>query len=97
VDSLERAARRAPDAPRYSYVYALALQATDRSDQAMAELARAHDRHPDSLDIVVALATLHRDRGEIEPALVYARKWQRLASRDPRAMQLVEELERRLR
>jgi len=97
VDSLERAARLAPDAPRYSYVYALALQATDRSDQAMAELARAHDRHPDSLNIVVALATLHRDRGEIEPALVYARKWQRLASRDPRAMQLVEELERRLR
>jgi Tfp pilus assembly protein PilF len=95
VESLERATRLAPDAPRYSYVYALALQSTDRSDQAMAELARAHDLHPAYLDIVVALATLHRDRGEVEPALTYARKWQQLAPRDPRAMQLMAELERR--
>ena len=95
--SLERGARLAPDAPRYSYAYALALQSVSRADQAVAELARAHDRHPGDLDIVVALATLHRDRGEIEPALTYARKWQRLAPRDPRATQLIEVLEASVR
>jgi Tfp pilus assembly protein PilF len=92
VASLERAAQLAPDAPRYSYAYALALQSLDRPDRAVAELARAHDRHPGDLDIVIALATLHRDRGEIGPALTYARKWQKLAPRDPRATRLIEAL-----
>jgi tetratricopeptide (TPR) repeat protein len=94
VASLARAAELAPDAARYAYVYGVALHSTGRTDRALAVLTRAHDRHPGDVEILVALSTINRDRGARDAARAYARTLLEVAPEDPRARQLLEELER---
>ncbi len=89
---LREAAELAEDQPRYAYVYALALQGAGESAQAINVLARAHERHRGNRDILVALASMHRDRGEHERARRYAEMLADRFPQDQGARALLDEL-----
>ena len=74
VEALERAARFSPDNARYVYVYAVALNSTGKAKLAIMVLQGAHNRFPDNTDILSALATFHRDTGNLDAARIYADK-----------------------
>lgn len=90
--ALARAAELAPENARYGYVYAVALQSSGRLAQALEVLEGAYQRHPRDLDILSALATFHRDQGNRQAALRYARELQSLMPSNPAAARLVQEL-----
>ncbi|MGH7389193.1 MAG: hypothetical protein ACREM3_07000 [Candidatus Rokuibacteriota bacterium] len=92
--ALGRAAELAPSSARYAYVHGLALNSTGAGDRALAMLRAAHDRHPGDPDLLVALATLSRDRGARVAARAYARKLLQVAPEPPEARQLSRELDR---
>jgi len=93
LDALKAAATRAPDQPRFAYVYAVALHGAGRVDRALGVLEASHSLHPTDRDILVALATLHRDAGRPAQALRWARELAATAPEDPRAGPLVRSLE----
>jgi Flp pilus assembly protein TadD len=95
LDLLRRASELAPDNARYSYVYAVALNSTGASRQAMAVLDEVHRQHPTDRDVLMALVSIARDTGDFATALRHARE---LAALDPADIQLramVSDLEKR--
>ena len=72
LEQLRRAHDLAPRHLRNGYVLALALNAAGESDQAIAMLERALARFGGHRVLLVALATFHRQRGELAAALGYA-------------------------
>ena len=91
--SLGEASRLAPDDRRFAFVYAVALNSAGRSSEAIDVLSDALDRAPWDRDLLVGLATFHRDRGELRQALEYARQLFEAWPEDEAARQLVAELE----
>jgi len=85
---LEGAARSAPEVARFSYVYAIALNSGGQADQALNVLSSAHERHPTDRDILFALVTINRDRGNIALARDYAGKLKALLPDDAAVDQL---------
>ncbi len=69
---LRKAALLAPENAQYHYAYGIALNSLEMSEQAVSVLKRASNRHPYDRDLLLSLATIHRDRGEFEKALRYA-------------------------
>jgi Flp pilus assembly protein TadD len=94
LEPLARAAEVAPERARYAYVYAVALHDTGQPDRALAALRAAHTRHPGDRDVLIALATISRDRGDREGAMGWAHALRDLDPQDPGARRLVAELER---
>ena len=94
LEELARAAELAPGDPQLAYVYAIGLHSTGETDQALAVLRRAHERSSAVRPLLVALATLSRDRGRLGEAQRWARKLLELSPDDPAARRLVAELER---
>jgi Flp pilus assembly protein TadD len=90
--ALSRAAELAPSSARYAYVYGVALNSNGAGDRALTVLRKAHERHPGDPDILVALATISRDRGALEAARAYARKLLQTVPELPEARQLAHEL-----
>ncbi|MFO1128651.1 MAG: cytochrome c3 family protein [Rhodospirillales bacterium] len=84
-----RAATLDPATARYTYVYAIALNAADRRDEAIAALEANHARHPGDRDTLYALVTINRDAGRTTAAVTWAEK---LAAVDPSARPLVDQL-----
>ncbi|HXA21476.1 MAG TPA: multiheme c-type cytochrome [Acetobacteraceae bacterium] len=82
---LRQASELAPDNVRYAYVYAIALNSTGATDQAMTLLERTHRQHPADTDVLVALVSIARDSGDLSTALRYARE---LAGLHPADMQI---------
>ncbi|UCE85699.1 MAG: tetratricopeptide repeat protein [Deltaproteobacteria bacterium] len=93
LDALARAAALAPDRTRYAYVYGVALHSSDQGERALSVLAQAHARRPGDRDLLVGLATISRERGDLVAALGYARKLAALAPDDPGARAFVVQLE----
>jgi predicted Zn-dependent protease len=89
---LENAAVLVPDAPRYGYVYAVALNSAGQGAQAIDSLKKLHERFPGDADVLAALATYSRDAGQLSAALDYARKLVAVAPGDPGAEKLLAEL-----
>jgi hypothetical protein len=56
-------------------------------------LKTAHDRHPGDPDILIALATINRDRGARGPARDYVQKLLQVAPELPEARRLASELD----
>jgi Flp pilus assembly protein TadD len=71
LEELSRAVKLAPENARYAYVYGIALHSAGQSETAVAVLQSAHQRHANDQEILFALATINRDRGN----LAKARKW----------------------
>ena len=90
---LQEAATLAPDAPRYGYVYAVALNSVGQGAKAIEVLRKLHERFPGDADILGALATYSRDAGDLPAALAYARKLVIVAPGDPGAKQLLSQLQ----
>jgi predicted CXXCH cytochrome family protein len=88
-----RAAELAPDSAQYRYVYGVALNSAGRTDEALEYLADAHERFPGHAPTLLALATMHRDAGDLETAAEFARRLTRLTPADPDARALLRALE----
>lgn len=94
---LRRAAELMPEEPRYAYVYGVALQGHRDLEKSLRVLREANARHPYDEDILIALVTTHRDLGNVDEALPYARRLAELNPSDPSLRQLVSQLEARAR
>ncbi len=92
VASFKRAAELAPDSARYTYVYAVSLHSVGKPEAAIKELQQAHDRHPNHLEILVALITIHRAQGDRKTAILYAEKLAALNPEDQAVQQLLSQL-----
>jgi len=92
--ALRRAAELAPQTPRFSYVYAIALHSTGKPDEAIARLEETWRRHPADREILQALATILRDRGSLGRARFFARKLLELDPGNPAYRRLLLSLDR---
>jgi tetratricopeptide (TPR) repeat protein len=92
IDELRAAATADPETPRYAYVYAMGLHAVGRADAALDVLREIHRRFSGERDALFALATMSRDKGEVEEALAYATKLSAVVPHDPGVAQLVAQL-----
>ena len=89
---LKRASILRPEEPRFAYAYAIGLHSTGDAAGAVSVLEGALATHPYSSDILVALVTIQRDRGEREEALRHAETLVRFWPRDPSYAQLYQGL-----
>lgn len=78
LDELELATTQEPANARFSYVYAVALHSTGKSDAAIKRLVRTLAAHPNDRDIIEALASFHSARGESAAANRYAERLRKL-------------------
>lgn len=92
IKFLDRATFLKPDDPRFSYVYAVALNSMGGPQAALLVLEQTHNRHPRNKNILVALTTIHRDEGSREWARMYATRLVAVAPQDQMARQLLDEL-----
>ncbi len=90
---LREASELAPGNGRCAYVYAIALNSTGASAQAMALLEHAHRQHPTDRDVLVALVSIARDTADLATALVHARELATLSPTDMQLRMLVLDLE----
>ena len=95
LDLLRRASELAPDNARYAYVYAVALNSTGASGQAMMVLDQAHRQHPTDRDVLMALVSIARDTGNFATALRHARELVTLDPADTGLQALVSDLEKK--
>lgn len=95
LDLLRRASELAPDNTRYAYVYAVALNSTGASGQAMTVLDEAHRQHLMDRDVLMALVSIARDTGDFATALRHARELAALDPADAQLRALVLGLEKR--
>ncbi len=93
LQSLQQAHELAPNDTRYAYVYAVALQSAGKLPQAIGILEQMLSINPADLDVLFALVTFNRDAGNMEQALVYAKKLQVLAPGNPAIERLIQELQ----
>jgi predicted Zn-dependent protease len=95
LNQLRQTSALAPDNARYAYVHTIALNSTGAAAQAIALLERTHWHHPADRDVLVALVSLARDRGEGEAALRDARGLAELFPAGPQFAATVQEFEKR--
>ena len=91
--SLARGAELSPGVARYAYVYAVALHGAGRFAEAIATLEQVHRLHPLEREPLIALASFHRDAGDLDSAARWARRLIEIAPGDPDAQQLLQQLE----
>ena len=94
LDLFAKAAQLQSGTSRYAYVYAVALHSYGEVDKAIAVLKKAHDARPADRDILMALITFHRDKGDVSSAMVYADKLVQLSPGDGQAIALRSSLNR---
>ena len=75
---LERAARAAPENPRYAYVQAIALHEAKQSRAALGVLEKALDRFPNDRSLLGALAEYSNELGDAGRARRYRERLDRL-------------------
>jgi predicted CXXCH cytochrome family protein len=75
-----RATKLDPGNARFAYVYGVALYSSGHAPQAIALLTKANAAHPDDTDILQALASWYRERGEAEKAKPYVERLRTLAA-----------------
>jgi Flp pilus assembly protein TadD len=92
---LRRAHELAPDNARYAYVYAIALNSTGIAGQALAILEEAHRKHPADRNILMALVSIARDKGDFAAALSHARELLTLDPGNAQLQAVVSELEKK--
>jgi len=90
---LAKAAALQPDTARYGYVYAVALNSTGRPDQAIAVLRQAHQRRPADRQVLEALISFERDKGDLPSAIAYAKQLVELMPDDPNAKAMLAQLQ----
>ena len=94
LDLLRRAHELAPDNARYAYVYAVALNSTG-APRSNGAAGAAHQQHPADRDVLMALVSIARDKGDFATALRHARELVTLDPADAQLRALVSDLEKR--
>ncbi len=84
-----------PDNARYAYVYAVALNSSGAAGEAMALLEQTHRQHPADRDVLMALVSFARDKGDFAAALRHARELLTLDPGNAQLQALVAELEKK--
>jgi Flp pilus assembly protein TadD len=92
LEHLQRAVTLNPEGSRFAYVYAVALDAAGTTDKAVVVLEKHYRRHPDDRDTLYALVRFNRQLGRFQAAADYAKRFQELASDDPRSRGLQDGL-----
>ena len=95
--ALAKAVEFAPEDPRFSYVYGVALHDTGQQPNAIEVLTSALTRHPYDRDILWVLATYEIEARDYASAIVHAELLSRLEPGRPDVTQLLEDLKRRSR
>src|SRR5262249_41909498 len=94
---LRRASELAPENVRYAYVYPVALNSSGAAGEALALLEETHRQHPADRDILMALISFARDKGDFAVALGHARELLTFDPGNTQLQALVTELERKAR
>jgi Tfp pilus assembly protein PilF len=89
---LAKAATLQPGNARYSYVYAIALRSNGLVAHAIKILEQTHKRRPADRDVLKALITFERDKGNMALAATYAEQLVQLVPGDPQAEALRDSL-----
>ena len=77
---LAKAAKLDPASARFAYVYGVALHSAGRVDESIETLVKAGAKHPADTDILEALASFYRDRGNDAEARRYAQQLRAVAA-----------------
>jgi tetratricopeptide (TPR) repeat protein len=83
IESLQRGATLAPEAPQYAFAFALALDAVGETPVAIEVLNEASRLHPWNRDLLAALESMHRATGNVAAADDYARRLAELDGQRP--------------
>jgi predicted CXXCH cytochrome family protein len=89
---LREASEQGTAEPLYAYVYGVALHSSGSPDAGLEELENVAERFPGYSPVLFALATMHRDAGDIETARMYARRVLEVSPGDTAARALAAEL-----
>ena len=92
ISHLRRAAELRPEDADYAYAYGIGLNSTGQAARGVSALEDALKKHPYNRNILVALATIQRDRGMYGEALRYAETLVRFWPQDPSYARLYQEL-----
>ena len=79
LEEFSRAAGLEPGNARFAYVHAIALHSNGRADAAIAQLRSALEMHPVDGDIISALVSFYRQRGDSAQATRYMNRLQQLS------------------
>ena len=79
---LARAAQLVPDDLRYVYVYGVALHDTGRSREAISVLESALRQYPGDREVLTALASYARERGDTKAASAYGERLRQIEGSD---------------
>ena len=94
LDELRKANELDPGQARYAYVYAVALHSAGRSNEAIAALKENLVHHPNDRDTLSALISFSRESGDINSALEYAERLERIAPDAAGLTALIQDLRR---
>lgn len=93
VIHLREAARLAPGNAQFAYVYGVALNSIGQPDDAVRVLSHAWEQFPEHFSIGWTLATISRDRGDIDAARALAGQLVERFPERPQARQLLSSLD----
>ena len=83
IEDLARAARLAPDNSRFAYVHGVALDAADRTTEALAVLEAAQPGDPTNRDLLIALIQYNAKLGRVQEAQRWLAAFAASAPGDP--------------
>ena len=93
LSNFEQATTIEPVNAQYNYVYAVALNSLNRTQDALEVLESAHGQRPGNRQLLTTLITINRDRGDTSAAIGYAKKLSVLVPDDQGLRQLIEQLQ----
>ncbi|HSK30270.1 MAG TPA: tetratricopeptide repeat protein, partial [Candidatus Limnocylindria bacterium] len=82
MNERERAVKLDPANRRYAYVYAVALHSTGKVNAALAMLQKTLAAHPNDRDVLEALASFHKARGDGAAAKLYGDRLRAMDNQD---------------
>ena len=92
IEDLARAARLAPDNSRFAYVHGVALDAADRTAEALAVLEAAQPGDPANRDLLIALIQYNAKLGRVQEAHRWLAEFGARAPGDPALKALREQI-----
>ena len=92
LSSLKKAAELQPGAARYTYVYGVALNSAGNTTEALHVLEQGFANHPRDREIIFMIASINRDLGQNDKALVWAKKLLAINPADQNATKFIEML-----
>ena len=93
LEMLAQASQLAPEEPYYQYILGVALNSMNERERGIEILQKAHERFPGNREILIALATIHRDMGATEDALRYTHALLAISPSDGTARALLNQLD----